>query len=597
MNFIKKIVCMLFIILGIFVLITEEDAVASMNTKEIINGIIQWKKSAENLSDSEPLLSNGFLENAGSTSVDWYVLGMGRAGIVDQYPAYEAIINDVVEKKYETANKLSEMKATEWHRISLAYLAAGGNPTAVGNEKINLIQDGVYDRGLTMAIDAQGLNGVIWGLLTLDSMRYKTPSYANETREDLLEKIVSKQLDDGGFSLQAKTSEIDLTAMAIQALAPYYNDETNYNGKTIRQIIDEALRFIQQQQQPSGTFSTGDDENLESTAQVVVALTALGINVETNKAYIKNGNTAIDGMKKFLQTDGGFIHSKKYNEDNPTSLPDQSNTMATEQALYAFVALLRQQQNARTLYDFRDEQSEEVKEQIAAIEQAIDDIASEESAKQALTMYKKLAIEEHSYVKNYAELAAYLDEYKIKNDSQNLVLAMSQNTTATMKPVQLMTNKRQQLQTKLSKEELAKVHQLPKEISTKDYVEITTLLQRLEPSQKEERQIVQQRKEEIEKLQDEIKQLNEKILEDLYPFSKLTLEDANQVELIVARYNKLPAYDQQQIVSAKDIEKSLEQMKTLKTQRIIKYIILGLLVITVSVFIILRIKRKGQHSE
>lgn len=597
MKFIKKIICFSLIIVCLYALLGEVkvSANASDNTKEIIEDIIKWKKKTEDVSPTDALLNHQFLKNAGTTGVDWYVVGMGRAGVVDQYEAYLAMTNDLIQKKYETKNKLSEMKATEWHRISLAYLAAGGDPTAVGDDKINLIQDGIYDRGHTMTIDAQGLNGVIWGLLTLDSMRYKTPQDAFETRADLIDKIMKKQLKDGGFSLQSNTSEIDLTAMAIQALVPYYNDETKYKGKTVRETVDEALLFIQKQQQPSGAFSIEGDENLESTAQVVVALTSLGINIEKNEAYIKNGNTAIDGMKQFLQSDGGFIHSKKYNEDNPTSLPDQSNTMATEQALYAFAAILRQQQNARTLYDFRDEQSTEVKKQIVTIETAIEKIHSMNSAKKALNLYKKLPAEEHSYVKNYAKLADALEQYNVKNDSQNLVLAMAQNTTGKMKPVQLLTKEKQQVETALTEDEIADIHQLPKEISTKDFVEITTLLERVKPEQQEEKQILQQRKEEIEKLQLEIEQLNEKILAELYPFSKLTLDDADQVEAIVEQYNQLPAYDQGQIVSAKDIEKSSEQMKTLKMQEIIKYIVITLLVIAIIVFVVLRKKRKGQQ--
>lgn len=595
MKFIKKIVCLSLLICSFFIFTGDLEVKASDETKEIIKDIVKWKKTTEDMSSTDALLNHQFLENAGTTGVDWYVVGMGRAGVVDQYDAYLAITNDLIQKKYETKNKLSEMKATEWHRISLAYLAAGGDPTAVGQDKINLIQDGVYDRGHTMAIDAQGLNGVIWGLLALDSMRYKTSPNAFESRADLIEKIMKKQLKDGGFSLQSNRSEIDLTAMAIQALAPYYNDETKYSGKTVRETVDEALLFIQKQQQPSGAFSIEGDENLESTAQVVVALTSLGINIEKNETYSKNGNTAIDGMKQFLQSDGGFIHSKKYNEDNPTSLPDQSNTMATEQALYAFAAILRQQQNARTLYDFRDEQSTEVKKQIVTIETAIEKIHSMDSAKKALNLYKKLPAEEHSYVKNYAKLADALEQYNVKNDSQNLVLAMAQNTTGKMKPVQLLTKEKQQVETALTEDEIADIHQLPKEISTKDFVEITTLLERVKPEQQEEKQILQQRKEEIEKLQLEIEQLNEKILAELYPFSKLTLDDADQVEAIVAQYNQLPAFDQGQIVSAKDIEKSSEQMKTLKMQEIIKYIVITLLVIAIIVFVVLRKKRKGQQ--
>ena len=49
--------------------------------------------------------------------------------------------------------------------------------------------------------------------------------------------------------------------------------------------------------------------------------------------------------------DGGFIHSFTYDPDNPTSLPDKSNTMASEQTLYTMAALWRYKNGMRALYD------------------------------------------------------------------------------------------------------------------------------------------------------------------------------------------------------------------------------------------------------
>src|SRR5690625_2247645 len=193
--------------------------------------IINWKKNQINQSD-DSLLTNVFLENAGETSVDWYVLGLGRAGIPDDYAAYLAITKDIVEKRYETEEKLSNAKATEWHRISLAILAAGGDPTSFGEDEqgqpIDLIADGTYYRGKdTRALGTQGINGWIWGLIALDSLRYKVPDDVVETRDSMIEEILSAQLEDGGFSLNTyeQDATVDLTAMAIQALAPYYNSE------------------------------------------------------------------------------------------------------------------------------------------------------------------------------------------------------------------------------------------------------------------------------------------------------------------------------------------------------------------------------------
>lgn len=597
MKYIARCICSILIVVGIITLYMPQDVRANEESKKVIADIINWKKTMQDQSSSQPLLNYEFVGNAGTTAVDWYVLGLGRAGQPDNYSSYIAVINDVVTEKYKNEEKLSENKATEWHRIALAYLAAGGDPTAVGPQGINLIQDGIYDRGKVASIDVQGLNGAIWGLITLDSMRYKVPSNAYYSRDDLIKLIMKKQLKDGGFSLQSNTSEIDITAMAVQSLAPYYNNEKLYNGKSVRQVIDEALAFLAENQLDNGAFSTEGEENLESTAQVAVALTALGRDVEEDRRFIKEGKTVVDGMLTFKMADGGFIHSKKYNADNPTSLPDESNSMATEQALYAFTAVLRAEENARTLYDFRDEASNKAKEQIAQIEQQIEEIQTKQMAIEALHDYKELHVSEHSYVKNYYLLATALKRFKVKNDSQNLVLAMAQHSNGTMSAVQLLHDSNKQTARHLTKEELAKINHLPKEVSTKDYVEMTTLLSKVQDHQMNEKKILQKRKQQIEALQENIDRLNNEIVDELYPFTELSLKDEKIVKSIVKDYNELPHYDQQQIVSANDVEKSMQQIKTLKMERLIKYIVIAILVVAMTLFIVLRKRKQRKRAQ
>ena len=62
-------------------------------------------------------------------------------------------------------------------------------------------------------------------------------------------------------------------AMAIQALAPYYQTSI-----TVNTAIKDALDWLRIQQQDNGGFAGMSAENsTESNAQVIVALTALGI--------------------------------------------------------------------------------------------------------------------------------------------------------------------------------------------------------------------------------------------------------------------------------------------------------------------------------
>ena len=173
---------------------------------EAIQGIMAQKRSALGLSETDNLLSGDELTYAGSSATDWLPIGLSRCGVEDDYDSYLAALQTYVEQKYREPDKLDRVKATEWHRISLSVLACGGDPTHFGKDAdgndINLIADGVYDRGKTVDIGAQGLNGWLWGLITLDSMKYNIPAGSSYTRTEMIKKILSFQLPDDGFNLR-----------------------------------------------------------------------------------------------------------------------------------------------------------------------------------------------------------------------------------------------------------------------------------------------------------------------------------------------------------------------------------------------------------
>ena len=333
-------------------------------------GIVNWKKLDNGSTADGPLINDAYLEMAGTTPGDWYQIGMSRMRINDDYAGYLAVIRDIVQARYREESKLSSAKATEWHRIALAILAAGGDPTDFGTDAngaaINLIADGTYDRGKTASLGRQGINGWIWGLIALDARRYPVPEGAFNSRDDIIVEILRQQLADGGFALTGPVSDVDITAMALQAFAPYVDSEKTYTytqhvsgievTKSVGQAVDEALVWLAAAQDDDGDFFSWGTQNVESTVQTVVALCCLGIDPQTDPRFIKNGKTPLDGIMKYRMPDGGFIHSFTYDPDNPTSLPTQSNTMASEQVLYALAAVRRQMQGMRTLYDFRPEE-------------------------------------------------------------------------------------------------------------------------------------------------------------------------------------------------------------------------------------------------
>lgn len=331
-------------------------AYSGSDVTSAINGVINWKK-AQGGSPSGRLFTESFAKTAGD-GCDWYMIAAGRYGLKDDREAYLKHIAAYITDKYRTADRLDRRKATEWHRIALAVLAAGGDPRSTGKDEsgnpVNLIADGVYNRGNTASLGKQGLNGWIWGLVALDSMQYAVPNGSFYTREDILKEILSYQLPDGGFSLAGTISDCDTTAAALTALAPYVSSGRQYTytlkrGKqevtrTAAQVTEAAVERLSELQLSAGGFTASGEETSESISQVIVALCSLGIDPQGDKRFIKNGNSALGALMSFREKDGGFAHFKG----------EGSNSIAGEQALCALVSLHRLYNGLARLYDYTD---------------------------------------------------------------------------------------------------------------------------------------------------------------------------------------------------------------------------------------------------
>lgn len=586
-----------------------ENSQYSQDILSIAQKIIDWKKLDNGSTVDGYLINNTFLEQAGSTAGDWFPIGLGRLGVEDDYEGYLAVIKDVVQERYKNSEKLSSSKSTEWHRISLAVLAMGGDPTDIGTDQngqpINLIADGTYDRGKTTSLGRQGINGWIWGLIALDSMRYEVPKDAFNTRDDIILEILQQQLTDGGFALSGKEADPDITAMAIQALAPYYNSEKVYTytqkktktevSKTVRQVVDESLTCLSRLQLETGDFNSWNVPNVESTCQVTVALCSLDIDPLTDKRFIKNGKTLLDGILQYQMDDGGFVHSFTYDPENPTSLPDESNTMASEQTLYTMAALWRQQNGMRDLYDFRPEQSEALKQRITKLEQNIAKITEKTSSLDLelwLTDYYSLPENERDYVHNYWTLS---DAAKAAGVD---VEAVAASTEVVESPEDGNGNEET---LNFTEADRRTVDSLPSPLTTEQYVTVTKLLDKLENSEdfdgKETyRQKLTAAKEEIAAIQAEIDAINAEVLEKLYPFESISLGDKAVVDDIVARYNALSEYDQAKIDRWEDVVKTKTKIDNL-LRGIVIAVVLVVVAAGVTVFVVLHIRKRRRSKK
>lgn len=256
---------------------------------------------------------------------EWVVMDFARAqawttpGFAEYYGKAEALAKSTkggMEAKYPT----------DLARYTLALTALGYDATDIGGYDLTkTLQD-------VKALQAQGTNGLVFALLALDS-----GSYPCDSRAAIVDAILAAQKDDGGFTYDPKyDSDPDLTAMAIQALAPYMDQQK------VGLAVDSALQCLSKMQRSDGGFTAWGESSCESTAQAIMALNAAGIPL-TNEYFVKDGHSLMDNLMSFQQADGGFAHKQG----------DASSAYTTEQALRALVDTYLVVHEGTTIYNIR----------------------------------------------------------------------------------------------------------------------------------------------------------------------------------------------------------------------------------------------------
>lgn len=264
---------------------------------------------------------------------EWTVFGLARGGLVtDEYK--ETYLMNVTEILDKNKGRLDGDRATEYTHTVIMLSALGIDPKNVnGYDLLQPLAD--FDR-----VTEEGTSGALWALLALDTRNYDVPLLssgdgANQTtREKIVQYILDNESSQGGWStLSNGLTNVDLTAMVIQALAPYYSTD-----EPVREAVDRALETLSGLQDTDGDFGSP-----ESNAQVIVALNRLGIPLDDAR-FVKRGHDVLDGLMKYYSDDGYF--SRKSGEDR-----DQ---MATDQGLYALVSYYRVLSGENDLYQMDD---------------------------------------------------------------------------------------------------------------------------------------------------------------------------------------------------------------------------------------------------
>ncbi len=296
--------------------------------------ITETAQSLMILGSGRSVLTQGKDFPAGTSVCDWTAMALALSGIAGDYQSYLDALEDYVEAAYAKEGTLDAVKSTTFHRISLTVRALGGDPTSFGQKPdgitIDLVADGTYAfSGASLGL--QGLNGWIYALLTVDALGIAVPEDARFTQMQMLETIVVAQEPDGGFGLAEGNSDVDITAMALQALAPHQQQYP--------ETVEKALNYLSGALNENCGYSSYGAENSESAAQVILALCALGIDPEEDDRFIKGEHTLLTRLDGFRQADGTYGHETS---------DAAGDHLATAQSLLALIAVQKfRTQNSR----------------------------------------------------------------------------------------------------------------------------------------------------------------------------------------------------------------------------------------------------------
>lgn len=301
----KRLLSLLFVFILSFMTLASPGAlrlracgVSSQEIGQLVDGIIEAEKNAAGASSVQALLDGAYADKAGVTS-DWFAFSIIRyKGEKYDYSAYASALNAYIKKSDRSRE-----------RTALLFAAMGARPDYIAS-----VLDGGFDGCTLMQLVFR---------LHLMNNGYTARGY---TVNEVVDEIISRRKSDGGWAVGSGVSDVDVTAMVLQSLAP--------RRGSVGEKIDAALALLSERQGRDGSYSSYGKVNPESAAQVITALTTLGIDPLSDSRFIKNGRSAVDAMLDFRLADGRFAHESGGGQ----------NVTATSQALYSLVSieLLRQ---------------------------------------------------------------------------------------------------------------------------------------------------------------------------------------------------------------------------------------------------------------
>ena len=363
--------------------------------EEYLNNVLEYVK-AETYNPS-----------LGSTYGEWVVLAEAR-GNVSASVWYDKYLSNIAKSVASMNGKLdptsTQTKHTEYSRVILALTALGEDATKFTGSNgtvYNLVEPLFEKNGSTYRVSEQGNNGTAFALIALDSGNYYDNATGTTARNAWINSLLDAQISGGSWGIDADFpgSNVDMTAMVVQALAPYCSTNAN-----VKDAVDKAVKWLSAEYQ-----KTGDYDSSESAAQVIVALSALNIDAKIDSRFQHNGISVLSNFLSYADPNSkGFLHDKQPNST--------VNQMASEQAAYTLVAYDRYVNGSKRLYDMSDVTKRENADAQAVIDMINQigyvDESSYNAIAEARNAYNKLSAADKEKVTNYNTLTAAETSYK-----------------------------------------------------------------------------------------------------------------------------------------------------------------------------------------
>ncbi|MEA4823435.1 MAG: S-layer homology domain-containing protein [Clostridiaceae bacterium] len=275
-----------------------------------------WETAAAKAADALRAGSGAFEIGTG----DWLTLGLVRSG-QNLTSAQKKAYTQSVESALKNTNGVLSRKNTDYARVIIGLTAAGCDASDFQGYDLTLpLAD--YD-----ATVRQGLNGPVWALIALDCGEYGIPASEKTakqaTRELYIEYILGRELTKGGFAISGDNPDPDMTAMCVTALSRYA-----YRAD-VSATLTRAVKQLSSLQRDDGGFASYGVANAESNAQVIIALTSMGISVDDPR-FVKNDCSPLDALLSYQLADGSFSHTAG----------GSANGIAAMQAFLALAALV-----------------------------------------------------------------------------------------------------------------------------------------------------------------------------------------------------------------------------------------------------------------